>query len=214
MGRYLSSIEADAELSAAWQNFSQVCAEQAAALDLSPGDLAAIADAADGFREDLAGWEAAKAAAQSALTRKNSRREASRELLARYARAFRANEAVSDALLTRLRLAPHRTPGTRSEPGAPTDLVAWSDGDGNVSLKWNRAGNRKGTIFIIQLKDAPEGAWQILDTTAATRYRTQRAPGRYAAFRVIAKRRGLASAPCTPAVLWPAGVGVELQVAA
>jgi hypothetical protein len=183
-------------------------------LGLAAGDLTEIQNASTNFSTGLNGWIAAKATADNAKGVKDGQRVTSRTVVSKWAKIFRANQAVPDALLSQLLLAPHKTPGEKTAPAQPTNLVANSDGDGNITLRWNRAGNIQGTQFIIEYKAASGDPWAVLTSTTRASCQTTWSPGQYVSFRVIAKRNGQTSAASTPVVLWDATGPVVLQLAA
>lgn len=211
---YITEINADGDLNTALANFSAVCAANAASLPLAAPDLAAIAAAATGFNTKFNAATAAKAAQNAAVTDKNTQKAASKAVVSKWAKVFRATVGISDTLLAELMLPPHSTPGFETAPATPTDLVASANGDGVTQLRWNRAGNIQGTVFNIETRDSPSGAWTILDTTTRRTYVTISSPGQYIAYRVSAKRNSQTSPPSTPFVLWDTEQGAQLQLAA
>lgn len=211
---YITEIVVDGELNTALANFNAVCIANAAALGLVPADLTEIAAAATGFNTNLNTATAAKATAKSAVESKDLQKAASRSVVNKWAKVFRAKTTVSDALLNQLMLPPHKTPGSFTEPTTPTDLVASANGDGVIALKWNRAGNIQSTTFTIEYRTSPSGGWAILGTTTKASFGWESAPGQYIAFRVSATRRGVTSPASTPVVLWDTETSQTLQLAA
>lgn len=211
---YITEIVNDGELNTALANFNTVCIANAAALGLVPADLTEIAAAATGFNTNLNTATAAKATANSAVESKDIQKAASRSVVNKWAKVFRAKTTVSDALLNQLMLPPHKTPGSFTQPVTPTDLVATANGDGVISLKWNRAGNIQGTTFTVEYRLSASDPWAILGTTTKVSFGHESAPGQYIAFRVSATRRGVTSPASTPVVLWDTEQGQTLQLAA
>lgn len=121
---------------------------------------------------------------------------------------------MSDQLLATLMLPPHSTPGSKTPPTTPTDLVANGDGNGLVQLRWGRNGNTPVTVFEVWYRTSPTGEWAVLGSTTKLKFDYQWNPGEYIGFRVTASRNGLTSPASTPVVLWePGGEGI-LQLAA
>lgn len=211
---YITEINADDAYNAAVQNFAVACDANKVALGLTVPDLAEIAGAAVGFGTTLSNLIAAKNAAESAREAKDVQKAATKAIVSKWAKTFRANMALPDALLVDLMVAPHVTPGAKTPPTIPLDLVASSDGQGNIRLQWKRNGNIQGTSFVIQIQDSPGGDWQYHGSVSKRTFFTTWEPGSYVAYRVTAIRRGIASAPGLPVVLWLGGSEVALKIAA
>lgn len=203
--QYITQIEADGDLNVALANFNTVCIANATTLGLKPADLTEIAAAATGFNTNLNAWVAARSTANNAKDTKNTQKTTSKGVVSKWAKSFRANPAVPDALLGQLMLPPHKTPGSKTPPTTPLDLVANSTGQGLVKLTWKRNGNTSTTVFQIETRDSVSSPWVMLDSTTKTKYDHQATPGVYIAFRVSAKRGTLTSAPSVPVVLWENG---------
>ena len=214
--KYITEVVADSELNTALQLFNATAAANAVALGLTPPNLTEIANASSGFTTNLNAWAGAKAAANLAHENKDIQKKSSKAVISKWAKVFRANNAISDALLDQLMLPPHKTPGTKTPPTTPLDLVANANGEGLVSLKWKRNGNTSTTVFNIEWRLAPGTNWNVLDSTTKAKYDYQANPGQYIAFRVTAKRNGLNSPASVSVVLWEDGVNANptLQVAA
>lgn len=213
MGKYITETVNDLALRSAFSDFSSVCAAEAATLGLSPAEVAEIAAAAAQFESDILAVAAAKSKLSSKVRMKDDQKAASRDMISRYAKRFRANESISDAILTKLQLAPHETPGTHTKPTPPLALVATSDGQGNIKLIWDRNGNRQTTIFQIEVRYSPSDPWTMLGVTTQTKFRLRTTPGSFISFRVFAHRNSLVSSACTPVTLWHEGQAVSLKAA-
>lgn len=203
--QYITQINADGDLNVALANFNTVCIANATTLGLKTADLAEIAAAATGFNTNLNAWVASRSAANNAKDVKDTQKSTSKNVVSKWAKNFRANPAVPDALLSQLMLPPHKTPGSKTPPTTPLDLVANANGQGLVKLTWKRNGNTSGTTFIIETRNSASAPWAMLDGTTKTKYDYQASPGVYIAFRVSAKRGTLTSAPSVPVVLWESG---------
>lgn len=203
--QYITEIVADSDLNVALQNFSAVCAANSVALGLNPAGLTEIAGAATGFTTNLNSWVGARSAANLAKDNKDAQKKASKIIVSKWAKTFRANPAVPDALLDQLDLPRHKTPGTKTPPTTPLDLVATPDVQALVGLRWKRNGNNGTTQFVVEAQTAPDGDWSIVGTTLKVRFSHQAELGMYVAYRVTATRDGLDSQPTVPVVLWPNG---------
>lgn len=211
---YITEIRADDAFSTALQDFAVACDANKVALGLTAPNLANIAGKTTAFATSLSAHVAAKNAAESARETKDENRAAAKEMVSQWAKTFRANPAVSNALLAILQVAPHSVPAVKSPPTVPLTLTATSDGNGNIKLAWKRNGNIPNTQFIIEYQTGPAEAWVQLGTSLKRTFDTTWAPGTYVAFRVIATRRGITSAPSTPFVLWNGESEVALKLAA
>jgi len=205
MSQYITEIAKDGELNSALANFSSVCSTNAAALGLGPPDIAEISGASSVFNTTLNAWTAAKATAESAKTTKNTQKTTSKAIVSKWAKVFRAKTTVTDTLLAQLMLPPHKTPGNSTPPTIPSDVIASSDGLGNVRLVWKRNGNKANTVFVIEYRSSSTGPWTFLGTSTSTKFATEWQPGSYVGFRVTAQRAGMTSAPSNPVVLWETG---------
>lgn len=213
MGKYITETVNDLALKSAFNTFSSVCAADAAELGLSPAEVAEIATAAAQYESDILEVIAAKAKLSSVVRNKDDQKAASRDLISRYAKRFRANPEISDVILTKLQLAPHETPGTHTKPTTPLALNATSDGQGNIKLIWDRNGNRQTTVFQIEVRYSPSDPWQMLGVTTQAKYRLRSTPGSFISFRVFAHRNSLVSPAGTPVTLWHEGQAVASKAA-
>lgn len=211
---YITQIKREADLSVALTSFSATCASNAGPLNLTPANLLEIAAMASGLSTALNAGTTAKVALKLALQNKDMQLKTSKATLAKWAKTFRANPAISDALLDQLMLPHHSTPGTKTPPAQPLDLVATPDVQGLVALRWKRNGNRSTTQFMVETQNAPGGPWSLAGGTTKVRFEFQAVLNEYVAFRVIAARDGESSQPSLPVVLWSNGQGGELSLAA
>ncbi|MBS1714152.1 MAG: hypothetical protein JST30_07420 [Armatimonadetes bacterium] len=213
--KYITEIVADAEFNLAMINFGAVCSSNAAALGLTPANLLEISAAQTSYTTNLTSWVAARSAANLALENKDIQKKATKVIVSKWAKTFRANPAVSDALLDQLMLPPHKTPGTKTPPTVPMDPVANGNGQGLVKLTWKRNGNIDGTTFVVETRSGADQPWTFLDSTTKARIVHQAEVGAYIGFRISAKRNGLTSPWSVPVVLWEDGVAEpQLSVAA
>lgn len=83
---------------------------------------------------------------------------------------------------------------TKVTPNTPNSLVVTGTSDGINHLKWNRAGNRQGTMFVIEAKIGTSESWTIINTVTSARLEhINQTPGVKATYRVKAKRGDLES---------------------
>lgn len=211
---YITEIRKEADLSVAMTAFAATCAANATPLGLTPANITEINGMASGFAGTISAYQTAKAATSLAHENKSLQLKASKVILSKWAKTFRANPAISDALLDQLNLPHHATPGTKTPPTTPLDLLANANVQGFVSLKWKRNGNNSRTQYMIEVQTETDGNWTIVGGTTKTKFGYQAVLGAYVAFRVFASRDNLNSAPCVPVVLWAGGGGQTLKLAA
>ena len=214
MSEYITNIRADGELNTALAAFASTCAAQATPLGLTPADVTEINNAASGFDADLLAWQSAKNTAADALTNKDAQKAASKAVVSKFAKKFRANLAITDQMLASLMLPPHSTPGTKTPPTTPVDLVANGDGNGFVTLRWGRNGNIRSTVFEVEFRTSSTGEWAVLGSTTKASFQHQWTAGTYIGYRITASRNGQTSPASTPVVLWETGGEGTMSIAA
>lgn len=202
---YITNIFAEEEFNTALANFANVCNLQAETLDLTPAQVTEIQAASTALANSITAFTAAKSAANAAKATKMQELADGHAIVSKYSKIFRADNAISDALLSSLMLAPHKTPSTKTVPAIPSELVANSDGNGNIALKWNRNGNISTTVFTIEARGGVSAPWSVIGSTTAAKFDTTWTPGSYVEYRVSASRRDIDSAYSTSVVLWSSG---------
>jgi hypothetical protein len=205
VNQYITQIVGENQFNTAFQEFAGVCATNAAALGLSPDEVADIQLEANKVTTKLGEWVAAKSAAAAAKSSKDTQFEAGHAYVAQWAKTFRANILISDDLLADLKLPPHNPPKTTVPPAEVDGVVAKGNGQGYIKLSWNRAGNKSGTVFVIEYRTSVGSPWQVLDATTRARFGFQWQVGDYIGIRVSARRGNVSSQPSAPVVLWEAG---------
>ena len=211
---YITQKMPDGEYVAAVENFNTKTGANLVAYNLDAADKLVIEAACDDYVASYIAAESARATAEAKVLEKDAQKETTRAVLNNYAKRFRADLSISDTLLAEVRVAPHLTPRTETEPVAVSQLFADADGQGNIKLTWNRNGNIQGTAFVIEYQDSPTGNWTYLASVSRTSYKTTWPVGTYVAYRVTAVRRGINSPCCAPEVLWNSAEPVTLKVAA
>lgn len=202
---YITEIKKEGDLNIAMQTFAATCTANTGPLGLTPANILEINGMSTNFATSLTTLATSKAATKQAQQAKDTTLKASRATLSKWAKTFRANPAVSDALLDQLQLPHHKTPGTKTPPTTPLDLVANADIQGLVSLKWKANGNRGGTQYVVEAQPGPDDAWSIIGSTTKSKTTFQAVAGNYIAFRVTARRDDQDSQPTLPVVLWSNG---------
>jgi len=211
---YITQKTSEAQFNTALQNFKTVAAANAVVLGLGEDELGEINDAAVHFNLDLNAWMAAKASAEAAKVTKDEQLVTSRAVVSKWAKIWRANPDIPDSLLEQLTLAPHEPTVVKTPPTPVTLPTAVADGNGNITLRWNRNGNIQSTQFVIETIDTASGEWIVFGSTTKAKFEMEWTPGAYLGMRITAQRSGLSSTPSTPVYLWADDAPEGLSVAA
>lgn len=112
------------------------------------------------------------------------------------------NPDISDADKIAIGIEPRKAP-TYTAPVAATELVASGYENGTNVLKWNRAGNKPGTIFIAECREGDETDFKYLGAVTKTSFEHKNAvPGRQCVYRVKSQRGGEESEYSNTAVVY------------
>ena len=116
---------------------------------------------------------------------------------------FKAIPDLPPNILEEIGLNPNESNFGGSTPSALADLVATGTSDGTNSLKWNRSGNRQGTMFMIEAKIGDAASWTMIDAVTGSNYKhLNQTPGVKAQYRVKAKRGEFESGYSNTAVVY------------
>lgn len=190
----------DAKLSEQLLQFNAVCQSHATELGLDAAALELIQSASDLFSEEMARVVSQRAAYNAAVTQKDTQREASVQILRRFARIFKADPDVSESLLAELGVVRSRRSGPVT---AVVGLVARGSEDGVNALRFSRNGNAPGTAFIIEYSEFADGPWSLAGVTTRTRFlHPGNVPGQAIWYRVTSMRAGENSVPTPPVALY------------
>jgi alpha-mannosidase len=212
---YITEVSKDGELEKLGENFVAICVAEASTLGLTSAQVTGLQATFDMFDTSLTNLETKIQEKESATTDKDQKRDAFRTLVRAYAKRFRANTAIPDALLSQLAVAPHKVKGTKSAPTQPLSLLANPDAAGTVFLSWEKNGNISGTTYQIESQEPGDTSWTIIGTTTRAKFTFTGNPvGNEMSFRVIAIRRGINSLPSLPVTIFASGESATLQVAA
>jgi hypothetical protein len=195
---YVTEVTKDDELDTAATGFATACVLNGTGLHLTLPENGEITNAAADFHTKLQAVYAAKLALHNAIQAKDAQKAATRGVIAKWAKTFRADPTISDALLAAVNVAPHSPSRVKPAAATPSGLVGTIDGAGAVRLAWLRGTNKYPTTFIVEKQSAPDGNWVLCGTTTRLEFETTTTVGDYAAYRVTAMRRGTVSAPSTP----------------
>lgn len=192
----------EADFAIRFDNLVAVAAQNSGELGLTKAELDEMRALATDLRDDLVAVKAARDAYAAVVARKDARLAAAKRLAGKHSREWRAQDDVSDALLVRMGLAPKQTRSSRRRPVQPERLIATADGNGRITLTWDRAGNPRGALFLVQRADAGQEGWTTVLVTTRSKAFVMGTPGQPIWLRVIAQARNETSEPTSVAALW------------
>jgi hypothetical protein len=170
-------------------NFTNKSTVNKSALGITPEQITVLETGLAEFNNDLALKQQKKEESTSQTTKVRSSRKKLNKLVGKLNTNFKSKEEVTDGLLEEL--------GLDSKDGnlsglaitAPSNLVVTGTSDGINHLKWNRGGNRQGTMFIVEAKSGDALTFVIVDAiTSAIYEHTNQTPGVKTQYRIKAKR--------------------------
>lgn len=211
---WITVIRGEAQYAAGVREFADVCAANQDLLGLTAPQLAEIEQAASKFNQKLDAWVLAKATADQAKTDKDEQFTTTRSIVNSYARQFRANMTIPNAILSQLKVAPHDPPKTTTPAITPAGFDAQADGNGAIFMKWKPNGNVRPTTYQVQYQTTQDGPWMILGTTTKSKFQTQWTAGEFIGLRIVAVRGNSQSLPTTPVALWYGSQNVVMLKAA
>lgn len=192
----------DAELLAWAQNFVAVANVNPVPYGATAAQVQALEGLADDLRGKVAARQTAEDAAKAATMAQNDSRSALVPDASYLNTIIKANKNVSDANKAALGIDVPK-PRTKTAPTRPEDLTANGFEDGRNVLKWNRAGNKPNTVYIIEYKKGAAADFAYLATTTETKYtQVDAKPGEHCAYRVKAQRAGQESTWSNEAVVY------------
>lgn len=140
------------------------------------------------FGADINAQALKKAEAKAATTKVNGSRENLDELYAKAKRTAK-DSGVSADKLAEINFEANDTGKSAISPQTPLDLLVEGFSSGKNALKWNRNGNKSGTIFIIEAKTGDESKYSIAGTTTKSTFdHKDQKPGVRMIYRVRAQR--------------------------
>ncbi|MBL8059078.1 MAG: fibronectin type III domain-containing protein [Chthonomonas sp.] len=207
-------MKSDVMLQNELANFLAQATANADELGVEPAEIELLTDNIAAFEAGMSSVVATKAAAKAAVSAKNEAAATLRAQIASFAQTWRANQAVKNSTLADVNVPPHATGGSSTPATQPTDLNFTLPTETTIALKWNRNGNKPGTVFNVQTSPTGTGNWTVSKITTATKATFTGTPGTPIYFRVIAIRGQSTSAPSNMTVVWLNEEAVELFEAA
>lgn len=174
--------------------FAEVADENAAELNLTPGQTAAITEMANEFELAFRSNLAAKQYAMGQSATKREVRITSEKLVRSTAKLIAINDTISENLKAELGLSVTTRPSVPVEPVACVTAMAYANGTNKI--RWNRGGNTQGTNFIVEARFEHAGKWTFVGVTTKCKFEHKdQIPGQRINYRVISQRAGKQSMP-------------------
>lgn len=212
---YITELKSDVALRNAAPTFSKRTTANKVVLKVAPGDLTALDASIATFETSMDAVDEAKLALKSAVTSKNAAAKALRTKIGAFAKTWRADLTIPNAVLDDVNVPPHETQGSSTPATTPTELSYTLNAQNEIALKWKSNGNKSGTVYNVQTSETGSGTWTVAFTTTKKKATVTGTPGTPLYIRVVAIRGGSVSAPSTPVAVWlGSGEGFALAVAA
>lgn len=211
---YITEENSDPKLAQAMSTFLTNAEKNEEILGLDAGSIGAFSAAFQAFEGALDDADEAKADSKAKVSAKNDKKRFAKNLIAQFAQAWRADPSIPDSVLDQMLVPNRANGGTRTPPTMPLNLRLSVDSAGEVSLGWDRNGNKYGTIFNVEIASSATGTYATYDMTTKAKMKYQGTPGVPIWFRVNAKRNGFSSGYSLPISLWATGTTDVLNIAA
>ena len=195
--------------------FCSIALETPTDYGLNGTEVEALSDANTLLGTNIDNYMAANGAKLAASATKDESREDVLTQMSSIIKRVYGDPTVDDATLAKASLAPRPAGPTYTTPNVPTNVNAKVVGPNRIEIKWNKANNIKGTLYVIEVQHGQGSPWTSLSTITATRffYNVSEA-GNPISFRVIAKRGNRESVPSAITSLWSEEEGNTLSLAA
>jgi hypothetical protein len=193
-------------------NFATVATANAAALGLTPGDIADIASVKNTYVGAYEDQLAAISAAKGAVTECDQAWDAALTVVSKFNKIFQAKPGLSPELLAELGLTvPSADPST-VPVYVPSNPSAMGSSNGVNTLRWWRNGNSSGTTYVVEVDYDGLNDWAILDSTTRCKYEHGgQTPGRFIRYRVYAQRGTRKSFPSGTAAVYDPATGLTVE---
>jgi len=193
----------DADFAVWAANLIKKATDNKAALDLSDARLAALEGKITNFDENLALKRRKKDESKAQTTLVKGLRSDLNGEMSLLNSEFKAIDDLPPDILEEMGLTPNKKRSASVAPFEPSELIVSGTSDGVNSLKWNRNGNRPGTMFIIEARIGEADDWAMIDVVTGSTYKHRnQKPGVTAQYRVKAKRGELESGSSNMAVVY------------
>ena len=163
----------------------------------------------DDFEAARTGRANAAAAAVASTVDKNNNRSAVLALVGGYNAEWQADASVSDLIIADLGLTVHdETPSTIGV-FTPLNFVASGQGNGNVTMTWQRNGNKWGCNFFVEVSTDNGVTWSLKTATTKARITLISVTIQPTIYRVRAERNGTISGASSQSVVYGDTAPVE-----
>ena len=199
----------DGALEAWYANFVDVANTNSAVLGLGLPEILELETARDDFEAARTGRANAAAAAIAATVDKNNNRSGVLTLVGGYNSQWQADPAVSDLIIADLGLTVHdETPSTIGV-FTPLNFTASGQGNGNVTMKWQRNGNKWGCNFFVEVSTDNGVTWSLKTATTKARITLIGVTIQPTIYRVRAERNGTISGASSQSLVYGDTAPVE-----
>jgi hypothetical protein len=193
----------DAEFAIWLANFNNKSTANKGTLGITGEQLTALETGLAEFNNDLALKQQKKEESTSQTTKVRNSRKKLNKLVGKLNTAFKSKDEVTDGLLEELGLDSKDSNLNATTAGTPSNLVVTGTSDGINHLKWNRGGNKQGTMFIIEAKSGDALTFVIVDAVTSSFYEhADQTPGVKTQYRIKAKRGEIASGYSNSAMVY------------
>lgn len=127
---------------------------------------------------------------------KNTALDASQKKMRPVIGLVQLNEDVTDELRGKMGINIHDKIPSHEVPYRISELKVLGQDNKINKIDWNKNGNKSGTQYILEVKYALDGDYQIVDTVTATKYdHKNQVPGKPAWYRITPRRGKLYGEP-------------------
>lgn len=194
----------DAELAAWVNNFTTVVGANPSEYGLTAAQVTDFTAKNDDFVAKITAHITAEDAATAAIKARDASRKPDESLASYYNTIIKANTDISDAAKSAAGI-DVKKPSTHTPPVTPLGLTVNGYQDGTNILKWEGAGNKQGTQYIVEYRPGTETDFKYLGLASGTTYTHEDAvPGEQCAYRVKAQRANQQSTYSNVAIIYMA----------
>lgn len=175
-----------------------------AALGFAPEKVAELKNGNDSHKTDLVTRTNLQDSVKAVNVGIKARRKDLNKIVGKLETTAKNNDDISDSLLEKLGFDAREINKVASPVTAPKELSVSGSSDGINRLKFNRNGNRQGTLFYIYAKTGDSGEPVLVDVITNTNYdHKNQKPGVKMQYYIKAKRGEEESAASNTAVVYP-----------
>lgn len=174
-----------------------------ATLGFPPDKVTQLDNGNDSHKTDLVTRTNLEDSAKAMSVGIKTRRKDLNKLVGKLEADAKNNDNVSDSLLEKLGFDARESNSSATPVTAPKELSVSGSSDGINRLKFNRNGNKQGTLFYIHAKIGDSSQWILVDVITNTAYEHKnQTPGVKVQYKVTAKRGETESAASNTAIVY------------